>query len=179
MMARLLAIGAVAVLTGGAQYSCSSGDPSLLPPRGIDSGDGPTFATTLTLKDAAGAERTSFSRGELITLELTVRNRTAEPVTVSLSSPQQTDFFVFRNGADTPIWNSAHDAAFPAVVTPLVFGPNETKVLAATWNQEIPDGTFLPRGNYEARGAVMAVGVLPTFLASHELASTLRAFRVN
>lgn len=179
MMARLTALAAVAVVTGGAQYSCSSGDLDLLPPRDIDSGDGPTFTTTLRLKDSAGVEQTSFRRGELITFELTVRNRTAEPVTVDLASTQQTDFLVFRNGANTPLWNEAHDRFFATVITPLTFAANETRVFSVTWNQEIPDGTFLPRGSYEARGAVMGVGVLPTFLATHELASTLEAFSVN
>jgi hypothetical protein len=183
--ARLIALSAVALVTSGSQYSCSSGDidgvedPPLPPPRALASGDGPTFTTTLSLKDSSGTEKSSFGRGELITFELTVRNRTDQPVTVSLSSPQQTDFLVFRNGADTPAWNASHGTASAAVITPLAFGANETKVLSVTWNQEIPDGTFLRRGNYEARGAVLAVGVLPTFLAEHELASTFRAFAVN
>lgn len=179
MIARLFALAAVVVVTSGSQFSCSTGDTSLLPPRDIDSGDGPTFTTLLALRDSAGTERSRFDRGELITFELTVRNRTAETVTVSLGSTQTSDFFVFRNGANQPAWYWSQDKAFPAVVTPLVFGPNETKVLSVTWNQEIPDGTFLPRGSYEARGAIMAVGVLPTFLSEHELASTLRAFSVD
>ncbi|HEX6636754.1 MAG TPA: BsuPI-related putative proteinase inhibitor [Steroidobacteraceae bacterium] len=180
MMARLVALAAVGVVTGGAQYSCSGGSGlDVRPPRDIDSGDGPTFTTTLRLKDSAGTERATFTRGELITFELTVRNRTAEPVTVDLSTTQDTNFFVFRNGANTPIWNAAHGMAFATVITPLTFGANESKVLTATWNQEIPDGTFLPRGNYEARGAIMGVGVLPTYLAEHELASTLEAFSVK
>lgn len=179
MMARLVALAAVALVTGGAQFSCSSGDPDLLPPRDIDSGDGPTFTTSLRLKDSAGVEQMSFRRGELITFELTVRNRTAEPVTVDLASTQVNDFFVFRNGADTPMWRRDHDRSFATVITPLTFAANESKVFSVTWNQETPEGTFLPRGSYEARGAVMAVGVLPTWLASHELASTLEAFSVH
>lgn len=180
MMARLVAIAAVAVVTGGAQYSCSGGSGlDVRPPRDIESGDGPTFTTTLRLKDSAGNEQDTFRRGELITFELTVRNRTAEPVTVDLSSTQDSNFFVFRNGANTPIWNAAHGLAFATVITPLTFAGNETKVITLTWSQEIPDGTFLTRGSYEARGAVMGVGVLPTYLAEHELASTLEAFSVK
>jgi hypothetical protein len=67
-------------------------------------------------------------------------------------------------------------------VTPLDFAANETKVVSLTWNQEIPDGTFLPPGTYDARGAVMAVGVFgPTGdpLTPHELASNLREFTVD
>ena len=184
VITRLVALTAVAIVTGGAQYSCSSGtddpkNPLVPPPRDIASGEGPTFTTTLVLMDSAGAQKSSFERGELIVFELTVRNRTAESVTVDLSSTPRSDFFVFPNGADEPVWYGLQGLAFPAVITHLVFAPNETKVFSRTWNQEIPGGAFLARGNYEARGAVMAVGVLPTFLSEHELASTLRAFSVN
>jgi hypothetical protein len=184
MISRLLALGGVMLVSSGSQFSCTTGDPALLEERDDDlgSGNGATFTTTLVLRDSAGTEKSSFARGELITLELTVHNRTDQAQTVNLSSPQATDYFVFRDDGDEPLWNATGGTAFPAVITPLLFAPNETKVASITWNQEIPGGTFLQRGTYDARAAVMVVGVFAPdndLLAPHELASNLREFTVN
>ena len=184
MIARLIGISAIALVSSGAQYSCSasSDDENPFPPRELDSGEGENFSSSLVLRDSAGTEKYTFDRAELITLELTVRNRKAEPVTVQLSSPGTSDFFVFRSGRSDAAWNCTHGLASPAVVVPLVFAANETKVISCTWNQVLPDGDMAGRGNYEARGAILAVGVFgPTGspLAPHELASGLRAFRIR
>jgi len=185
MIARLAGLGAVALVCGGAQYSCSANSDDenpFLPPREIDSGEGENFTSTLILRDPAGTEKYTFSRGELITMELTVRNRKAEPVTIQLSSPGASDFFVFRNGQDATAWNCTHGMAFAAVVVPLTFTANETKVLRCTWNQVLPDGDMAGSGSFEARGAVMAVGVFsPTGspLTPHELASEFKAFSIQ
>jgi Intracellular proteinase inhibitor len=185
IIARLLGIGAVAIVCSGAQYSCSANSDDenpFVPPREIDSGQGENFTTTLVLRDSAGTEKSTFSRGELITLELTVRNRKAEPVTIQLSSPGASDFFVFRGGQDDTAWNCTHGRAFIAIVVPLTFAANETKVISCTWDQVLPDGGMASSGNFEARGAIMAVGVFaPTGspLTPHELASGFKAFRIQ
>lgn len=188
MIARLIGISAIAIVCSGAQYSCSSNSGADNPfddedpPREINSGDGPNFSTTIKLRDPAGTEKYTFARGELITIEIAVRNRKAESVTVQLASPNASDFFVFRNGQDDFAWNWTHGRAFAAVVVPLEFAANETKVVSCTWDQVLPDGAMADRGSYEARGAIMAVGVFgPTgsALAPHELASGLKGFRIQ
>jgi hypothetical protein len=173
MMARLLVIGAVAMVTGGAQYSCSSGDPSLLPPRDIDSGDGPTFTTTLTLEDSAGVEKSSFAQGELIVLKLTVRNRTSQPVELDFATGQQYDFFAFRSGANSTSWRWSATALFTQATSQLSFAAGESKLFTVTW---APD---LPRGAYEARGALVFDGLSTNPLAPHELGSTLKVFNIE
>jgi hypothetical protein len=183
MIARVLAVSFVMLVSSGSQVKCTSGDPSLIEEREDDlgSGDGPTFTTTLVLRDSAGTEKYRFQRGELITLELTVRNRTDQPQTVSLSTPQVSDFYVFRDDEDEPLWNATHGTASPTVITPLGFAAGETKVIHMTWTQEIPDGTFLRRGTYDARGAILAVGVFAPLgdpLTPHELASDLQEFSI-
>ena len=181
MIARSLKIGLLAMMASTSFFSCKSGtqvgdgiDVPVPAPVG-----GPTFTTTLVLRDSSGAEKTQFQRGELITFELTVRNRTAQPVDVSLSTTQASDFFVFPNGGNTALWFCSTGMAFPTVVTTLTFIANETKIMQCTWNQTLPDGTQLPFGNYEARGIVTAVGVSSSPATQHELASTLRAFRIT
>jgi len=179
MMARLALLVGVVLTTAGAQYSCSSDGNGLITHRDLDSGDGPTFSSTLILRDSAGAETVRFARTELITFELTVRNRTDQPVTLQMPSTARAEFFAFTEGANSPRWRSNEDQAFPAVVTQIVFQPDESKVFELDWTQELRDGTFLGRGRYEARGVLANIGFPANPLASHELGSNLRVFTID
>ena len=174
MVSRLLAVGAVVLVTGGAQTSCSSGDVSQLPGHDDSqvSGDGPTFTTTLVLKDASGAVKSSFQADELITFELSVRNRTAQAVELDFSSGQQYDFFAFRSGTSDLAWLWSSTALFIQAETTLTFAAGETKVFTVQSSQ----GT---RGLYEARGAVLFDALATNRLAPHELGSTLVPFTIN
>ena len=179
MIARLALLVGIVLSTAGAQYSCSSDGTGLLTGRNIDSGDGPTFSTTLTLRDSAGAEAYRFARMELITMEISVRNRSVSDVTVHMPSTAGSDFIVFTEGGDTPRWWSNEDRVFPAVVTNIVFQPNESKTFELTWNQQTRDGSFLRAGRYEARGVLRNVGFPSGWLEPHELGSNLRVFTVD
>ncbi len=183
MIARLIALGAVAIVTSGAQEGCvfgaSSGDGDPIDTVDDGSGNGSTFVTTLILRDSTGTEKYTFARNELITFELTVRNRTADAQTVNLATARSRDFYVFDDGEETALWNATHDQVFATVVTPLDFAANETKTMSFTWNQELPDGSFLEVGNYDARGLVAAIGVSIDPEAPHELRSVVRGFQVN
>jgi hypothetical protein len=173
MVSRLVALGAVVLVTGGAQTSCSTGDLSQLPPRddsGV-SGDGPTFTTTLVLRDAAGVARSSFQAGELITFELSVRNRTSQPVDVDFRSGQQYDFYAFRSGTRDVVWLWSSTALFIAAETTLNFAAGETKVFTVQWSQGAP-------GSYEARGAVLFDALMSNPQAPHELGSILVPFTI-
>ena len=182
MIARSLKFGFLPIVASTSFFSCTSGTghmrdrDDLDPPAEVVN---PTFTTTLVLRDSAGTEKYTFQRDELITFELTVRNRTAQPVNVSLSTTQASDFYVFPNGGNSALWFCSTGMAFPTVVTTLTFAGNETKIMQCTWNQQLSNGTSLPFGHYEARGLVTAVGVSPNPSTQHELASTLRAFTVN
>jgi len=183
MIARLALLVGIVLSTAGAQYSCSSDGRGLITNRDggrdIGSGSGPTFSTTLILRDSAGVETNSFTRLELIDMELTVRNRTAQKVTVQMPSTAGSDFVVFTEGGDSPRWWSNENRGFPTVVTTIEFQPNESKTVSVSWNQELRDGTFLPAGSYEARGMLRNVGFPPGWLAPHELGSNLRVFTVD
>jgi hypothetical protein len=179
MMARLALLVGIVFTTAGAQYSCSSDGTGLITNRDIDSGDGPNFSTTLVLRDSAGMESYRFSRTELITFELTVRNRTDKPMTLQMPSSARAEFLVFTEGGNSPRWRSHDGQTFPAVITPLEFQPNESKVFEVDWNQELRDGTFLGRSRYEARGVLANVGFPANPLASHELGSNLRVFTID
>jgi hypothetical protein len=179
MMARLALLVGIVLTTAGAQYSCSSDGNGLITNRGLDSGDGPTFSTTLILRDSAGTETYRFARNTLVTFELTVRNRTDRPVTLQMPSTATAEFLVFTAGGNTPRWRSNEDRAFPAVVTQIAFEANESKVFEIDWTQETRDGTFLAPGRYEARGVLANVGFPANPLAPHELGSNLRVFTID
>lgn len=172
MMARILAVGVVALVTSGSQVRCSSGDTSQFEDPPGESG-GPTFATSLLLKDAAGIVRTSFQSGETITLELTVRNRSNAPVQVDFASGHQYDFFAFRNGSRMTVWLWSSTALFTQAASTLHFAANESRVFAVTWTPS------LDRGAYEARGALLYDGLHQNPQSPHELGSTIVAFSIN
>lgn len=184
MIARLIAVGAVALVTSGSQVQCSSGDTDLLPPiEEIDgeTGNGPNFATRLVIRDSSGQETDRFARGELITFEVTVHNKTTQPIVLSYTGISGTAM-VFSRGGDDPLWYPGYGAAFAQVISHVTVEANETKTYSITWNQERPDGTFLTRGSYRARGLFWAPGVLgpnSDYLFPHELASQLKGFTVN
>lgn len=163
MMARLAALAAVALVTGGAQFRCSSDE----------GGEGPTFATSLVLRDAAGVPATVFEAGEVVTMQLTVRNRSRQAVELDFASGQQYEFFIFRSGANSPSWVWSSQALFTQAASTLVFPPGESRIFTVNWTAD------LPRGSYEARGALLFDELRANPLAPHELGSTLAGFTVN
>lgn len=179
-MARVALLVGICLSTVGAQYSCNSDGSGMFTSRDLHSGDGPTFSTTLVLRDSTGSEVSRFSRMEIIRMELTVRNRTDVEQTLQMpTSGVGASFMTFDEGADRPLWRSTDGFVFPAVVTPIVFQPHETKVVGFDWNQAMADGSFLPNGSYEARGVVQIVGFPEDPLAAHELGSNLAVFTVH
>jgi hypothetical protein len=178
-MARLALLLGICFSTAGAQYSCTSNSDNPIPDHQIDSGNGPTFTTTLRLLDSSGAATTRFDRGEIIRFELTVRNRTANTVIVQFNSGYQYDFVAFRNGGNAPVWKWSDLVTFIQANTELSFAPNESKVFTVDWSQQARTGELLPRGAYEARGVLYFTAFATDPLAPHEQGSTLSAFQVN
>lgn len=168
---RLVAIGAVALFTSGAQTRCSSGDLDEFP-GDDENADVPTFTTTLVLRDSAGVARNSFEAGELITFELSVRNRTDQPVELDFPSGHQYDFFAFKAGTSDVVWLWSSTALFTQAASTLTFAGGETKVFSVNWSQG-------ERGSYEGRGAVLFDALWTNRQAPHELGSTLVPFTIN
>ena len=186
MMARILAVGAVALVTSGSQVSCNSGEGSVRigdpPPQSPQEVGTTDFATLLVLRDSAGNEKYAFQPGELITFEISVRNRTTQPATVSFTGYTGT-VDVFNNGSNDSLWNPHDDMVFAQVVQTATFAPGETQVIRHTWNQLLGTGSYLPFGIYEARGRFHARVTLGgpdgPVVDERDLRSTLRQFTIN
>jgi hypothetical protein len=183
MIARLALLGAVSLVTMGAQSSCSSSNGEGLlevnDPPASGSGSGPTFTTTLVLKNSAGAVTNRFQRGELIMMELTTRNRTDQPVVLQFSSGAQSDCVVFDNGGRAPLWRWLDGKFFTQATTETTFQANETRTGTFTWNQERASGELLPTGSYEARCVLLFMEYHQNLQAPHELGSTLVPFTIT
>jgi hypothetical protein len=181
MIARLALLGAASLVTMGAQSSCSSTNGEGRfdiqdPPENVD---GPTFTTTLVLKDSAGTVRSSFQRGELLTMELSVRNRTSEVQRVTFSDGAQSDFIVFNDGTHQLRWRWTEGKVFTQATTEVMFEPQETRKISVTWDQVLASGAMVEAGAYEARGMMMIPAPGADLQAPHERASTLVPFTIT
>jgi hypothetical protein len=186
MVARLLTVVAVVMVTSGSQVSCNGGEGSATigdpPPQPQQEAGSTDFATLLVLKDSAGNEKYAFQPGELITFEITVRNRTSQPATVSFTG-YTGSVDVFNNGGNNSIWNPHDDMVFAQVVQTTTFAAGETQVFRHTWNQLLGTGSYLPLGIYETRGLfharVTLGGPNGPLVDERDLRSTLRQFTIN
>ena len=179
MMARLVVLFGICLFTAGAQFSCSSDGTGSISDDDLDSGDGPRFSTRLVLRDSSGAETYTFARGELITFELTVRNRTNQTVTIPNCCPPNSEFLVFEEDTRSLLWRWTESQPFPLVIGDLVFSPQQSRTLRGDWNQVTRTGDMIPAGAYEARGAIPSAALRGDPLTSDELASNLRSFTVR
>jgi hypothetical protein len=187
MIARLAVLGAVCVLTMGAQSSCSSngGEGTLRvddPPVSTGKGtrNGPTFSVTLALKDSSGRVTSRFSRGELITFELSVLNRTSAPIRLQLPTMGgNQDFQVFEPGATESEWDWVANKSFPAVVTEVIFEAGGTQVFTGTWDQVKLDGAMLQAGTHEAFGRFFPIPGQGLALTDDDTQSPRVRFMVN
>ena len=133
----------------------------------------PDFETRLVLKNAAGEEASAFRSGETITLVVTIRNRAAAPRSLTFSSSQTHDCFIYAaapkdagvpkdaggdSGGDAggrrEVWRHSAGRMFAQVITDLTLAPGESRSFTATWNQTDAKGKPVPPGRYEAVGLV-------------------------
>lgn len=182
-MARLGLLIGVGLLMGFSQFSCSSGGTGRViggddrPDNG--SGNGPTFTSSLVLRNSAGVESYRFDSGETIRMDLSVRNRSAQTVHVQFRSAQQTDFVVIDDGGSTVRWRWSDGRMFAQVSSELTFDAFETKIFTVDWDQVTASGALLSRGHYEARGVLLFEEFAANPLAPHEQGSPLRPFEVR
>jgi hypothetical protein len=169
----LLAAGLIAACLGASSSSCSFG--------GGDggSGIGPSFATTLAIRNNAGTPTATFDRGEPIELLLSVRNRLDTPATVEFPTGRQSDFVVVSRTSGNVTWKWSDGKSFTLALTEIEFAANETKTFSVIWDQTDSSGQPVPSGDYEARGVLIFEGFDTDPLRPHEMGSTLERFTIR
>lgn len=124
---------------------------------GCDDSGNLFFETTLTLLNSAGQEITVFTSEESITLQLSIRNLTDSPQTLTLPSSQQYDFLIWKvlqNNTVLIIWRWSNEKGFLPMITELSLAPGEVKTFSETWNQTQNDGTSAGTGGFIAQGFI-------------------------
>ena len=176
-VATLVGIFVICAGTASSNRSCSFGSSD----DSGDGGDDPTFVTTLQLQDTEGNVTSSFERGELIQMILTVRNRRDSTETVEFDDSRQSDFLVVRENSNGIVWQLSDETAAPSPTpTTLEFAPGESKTFTTTWNQTDSDSDDRVRvGTYEARGVVIFDGFSSSPLRASQLGSPLERFTIN
>ena len=110
------------------------------------------FETTLTIQDSSGQESAAFAPGEGITFVLSVRNRTAQPRTITFPSGQVFDFIVLNETQGALLWRWSNGMIFTGALWDLAFAPNETKTYTMVWDQLDNSGNPVGTGTYDAQG---------------------------
>ena len=178
MMARVALLVGTWLVTSGSNSSCSfnsgSGSSSGQPPA-----NSATFTSTLKLRNVSGVETASFVFGEPVRFDFEIVNRTDRQQRLQFPDAQTHDFLVVNNRSVQVRWMWSDGQGFAQVSTELMFEPYASKTFTLYWPGTLADGTHLPVGSYEARGALVFDGFEANPLANSELASDLEAFEVR
>jgi len=182
MMARFAVLIGVWLCTSGSVAFCSfqSGPGAGTPLPVPDPVPTPnSFGASLTLRDVSGTETSSFVFGEAIRLDLEITNLTNQQQTVQFSDGQDHDFLVVTDGTTEIRWKWSQNRAFTQAETNIVFEPNASRTFTLYWPGTLADGTQLPVGTYQARGALLFPGFRTNPLAESDMASQLETFDVR
>jgi hypothetical protein len=176
MMARLaMLVGICLVTLGNVSYcSFSSGPPKPVMPPYVN-----PLGSSLTLRDVSGVETRSFVFGEPVRFDFEVVNLTDQRQSVQFVDGQDHDFVVVNNGTSLVRWKWSQNMAFTQANTELMFEPNASKTFTLYWPGTLADGTHLPPGTYQARGALLFDGFRADPLAPNAMGSELETFTVR
>lgn len=106
------------------------------------------MSSTLTVIDRFGQPETAFIQGELINLQMLVRNNSS--ATVVLTNPNGCPSVRFEvvNGANEVVATSDDGFACIQVQTPVEYAPGESTLHTWTWDQVMRDDAPAPMGDY-------------------------------
>ena len=92
---------------------------------------------------------------------------------------QDHDFVIVNNGTSQVRWKWSQNMAFTPATSELMFEPNASKTFTLYWPGTLADGTQLPAGTYQARGALVFDGFRANPLAPNAMGSELETFTVR
>lgn len=148
-------------------------------PRPDSPDDVDPFGSSLTLRDVNGVETQSFVMGEPLRFDFEIVNLTNQRQVVSFPDGQDHDFVVVNIGTSQIRWKWSQNRAFTQATSQLTFEPNASKTFTLYWPGTLADGTPLPAGSYQARGALVFDGFRANPLAPNSMGSELESFTVR
>ncbi|HLL53870.1 MAG TPA: BsuPI-related putative proteinase inhibitor [Myxococcaceae bacterium] len=116
---------------------------------------GITYFTPDYLQVAFSADKSTYERGEVATLTLTMTNTAPYALTVSFATSQQYDFAAVDAAGNT-MWNWSAGRIFDPVPSSRTLAPGETWSVQETWNFRDSTGAKVPDGDYTVSGALFA-----------------------
>ncbi|NLC57826.1 MAG: hypothetical protein GX774_13400 [Armatimonadetes bacterium] len=104
-------------------------------------------------------DQQTYAPGTPIELTLRLENQGDQPVRLQMSSGQQYDFLVLRDGQE--VWRWSQGRSFIQTLTSLVLAPEETRSFTVTWDQRDAQGNPVPPGQYILVGRITHTGSTP------------------
>jgi hypothetical protein len=176
-MARLAMLVGICIATMGNVAYCSfKSGPQPMP---VNPPYVTPFGSSLTILSVSGVETRSFAFGEPVRFDFEIVNLTNQRQSVQFVDGQDHDFLIVNNGTGQVRWKWSQNMAFTQATTKLEFEPNASKTFTLYWPGTLADGTQLPPGSYQARGALVFDGFRANPLADNAMGSELETFTVR
>lgn len=138
-------------------------DPILPPPPIVVSPrDDTTAGQPVTLAATITADKKTYSRGQIVRFNLTLRNTGKSVQKLTFSSGQSFDITATPAGRTEAAWRWSHDKMFTMALRDVSLRAGETQSWTATWEQTDNNGNPLPRGEYSVVGSITANGGIDT-----------------
>jgi hypothetical protein len=116
---------------------------------------GITYFTPDYLQVAFSADKSTYERGDVATLTLTMTNTAPYALTVSFATAQQYDFAAVDAAGNT-VWNWSAGRVFDPLPGSRTLAPGESWAVQETWSFRDNAGTKVPDGDYTVSGALLA-----------------------
>lgn len=118
---------------------------------GSDGGGGSEeLEFSLEVQDKFGQVTSTFLQGEELVFLISIQNSNQDSKTLTFPTSQQYEF-VLRDaqGMQVWLWSLDTEQLFLPAKTEVVIASSDSKTYEVAWNQQLPDRTYLPIGQYE------------------------------
>lgn len=139
--------------TGGSQTDPSSGGTGGSSPSDPDAATGQGGPGNVPIDVAVTITPSRLTPGQVVTLTLSVRNRSGEAVTVDYKTSLEADFTV--QSGDRVVWQWSRSRQVTLADRQVVIDAVQTMSFQAAWDGRDDSGRNLPIGDYTVRGVYL------------------------
>ena len=102
---------------------------------------------------------TNIAVGQTVSIRLSLKNSTSDPIPVRLGIDKSLAFDPAVTSSDgTRIWSRLAGTVTAGVAETIVIGPGEVEDFDATWSLKRQDGSFVPAGVYTVEARLVGDG---------------------